>query len=138
MYDSATGYRKTTQYCRYLMEQHLGRQLEKWEQVDHIDGDFTNDDLSNLQVLDKRTHLYLDAVRVEPITLICDWCGSQFTRRAADHAHNKKMGRAGAFCSKSCVGKYGAYIQNGGTPFEVPEVPDRVYYTNKERKLEKA
>ena len=41
---------------RWLMEQHLGRKLEKWEQVHHIDGNYLNNDLSNLEVLSNSDH----------------------------------------------------------------------------------
>jgi len=33
---------------RHVMEQHIGRYLEKSEKVHHIDGDITNNDISNL------------------------------------------------------------------------------------------
>lgn len=35
---------------RYIMAQHLGRALKKKEQVHHIDGDRSNNDISNLQL----------------------------------------------------------------------------------------
>lgn len=38
-------------YSRWLMQNHLGRELESWEHVDHIDEDKTNDALENLQIL---------------------------------------------------------------------------------------
>lgn len=38
-------------YPRYLMEQKLGRTLSPRETVDHIDGDVTNDNEDNLQIL---------------------------------------------------------------------------------------
>lgn len=41
---------------RYLMEQHLGRKLESWEHVHHIDGNHLNNDISNLQVLSNSEH----------------------------------------------------------------------------------
>jgi hypothetical protein len=41
---------------RWLMEQRLGRKLEKWEQVHHIDGNHLNNDLSNLEVLSNSDH----------------------------------------------------------------------------------
>lgn len=44
---------KTVLYARYLLEKHLGRKLTKYETVDHIDEDPTNDRLSNLQILSK-------------------------------------------------------------------------------------
>lgn len=42
---------KTVLYARYKLEKHLGRKLTKYETVDHLDEDPTNDRLSNLQVL---------------------------------------------------------------------------------------
>lgn len=41
---------------RWLMEQHLGRKLETWEQVHHIDGNHLNNDLLNLEVLSNADH----------------------------------------------------------------------------------
>jgi hypothetical protein len=43
--------RTTTSYARYLMTVHLGKEIPKGYEVDHIDHDKTNDVLSNLQVL---------------------------------------------------------------------------------------
>lgn len=45
------GRKKTTAYARYLLEVHLGRELRSDEDADHIDGDWLNDDLSNLRPL---------------------------------------------------------------------------------------
>jgi hypothetical protein len=41
---------------RYVMEMHLGRKLLKSEIVHHIDGNTLNNDITNLQVMDKRDH----------------------------------------------------------------------------------
>ena len=41
---------------RWLMEQHLGRKLERHEHVHHRDGDTHNNDLSNLELLTKSEH----------------------------------------------------------------------------------
>jgi len=48
-YDGKT--RRTQSYPRYLMEQHLGRELLPNETVDHINEDFTDDRIENLQLL---------------------------------------------------------------------------------------
>jgi len=48
-YDGKT--RKTQSYPRFLMERHLGRPLLPEEHVDHINGDYTDDRLENLQLL---------------------------------------------------------------------------------------
>jgi type IV secretory pathway protease TraF len=41
---------------RWLMEQHLGRKLETWEQVHHIDGNHLNNAIENLEVLSNADH----------------------------------------------------------------------------------
>ena len=41
---------------RYIMEKHLGRKLEKWEHVHHIDGNKKNNNLKNLIVMKKSQH----------------------------------------------------------------------------------
>ena len=42
---------------RQIMQQHLGRKLERNEAVHHIDGNKLNNNLSNLVVLDWSTHM---------------------------------------------------------------------------------
>lgn len=54
--NSKTDKRTTMQYAKYLMCIKLGRPLYDNEQVDHIDGDKTNDSINNLQVLSKEAH----------------------------------------------------------------------------------
>ena len=43
--------RTSTSYARYLFSVKLGRRLSSTEEVDHIDNNKLNDELSNLQVL---------------------------------------------------------------------------------------
>lgn len=45
--------RKTVSYARYLMSVHLKRFLTSQEEVDHVDNDKTNDNITNLQILTK-------------------------------------------------------------------------------------
>lgn len=51
------GSRKTKSYARFLMEQHLGRELSKTEVVHHKDEDFTHDTLDNFDIVVERDHL---------------------------------------------------------------------------------
>lgn len=44
---------KTVSYPKFLIEQHLGRYLTKDETVDHINADFTDDKIENLQILSR-------------------------------------------------------------------------------------
>jgi predicted DNA-binding protein YlxM (UPF0122 family) len=41
---------------RYIMANYLGRPLESWEIVHHIDGNKTNNKISNLKLFSKSTH----------------------------------------------------------------------------------
>jgi len=50
-------HRGSMSLARYLMSVHLGRLLGQEEHVDHIDGDFTNDDIENLQILSPADNL---------------------------------------------------------------------------------
>lgn len=49
--------RSSTQYARYLLAVKLGRFLTQTETVDHIDGDKTNDDINNLQILSRKENI---------------------------------------------------------------------------------
>lgn len=121
--------RKTTlSYPKWLMEEHLGRLLEPDETVDHINRDFTDDRLTNLRVVPRGQHVKEDVRRVKPIAIICIWCGREGQQEARDLEHNAKNGKAGPFCSKPCVGEYGAYLQNGGTRLRRVISPTREYY----------
>lgn len=108
--------RRTVSYPRYLMEQKLGRTLTDDETVDHIDGDFTNDDPSNLRVISRKINALIGAKRLKSQTFACPMCGTKFTksgRALSDAITNAKRGKAGPFCSRRCQGRYGTDIQNG-------------------------
>ena len=91
------GKHKSVYYSRYLMECHLGRYLEEWETVDHIDEDFTNDDISNLRVLSRLDNIAPSVKRNHDVEMICPECKVQFTipgNKLADVIHNSKQGKA--------------------------------------------
>lgn len=100
---------KTTSmsYPKYLVEIHLGRHLEKKETVDHFDRDKNNDQIENLVVRDRSDHAALDARRVLAKTAICVYCGKEFVIEGK-RVKDRRPRYAGPFCSKNCVGKYGA------------------------------
>lgn len=52
---------------RFIMAQHLGRLLEPWEDVHHIDGNKLNNDISNLEVLTRSEHTKLHNAQKEII-----------------------------------------------------------------------
>jgi endogenous inhibitor of DNA gyrase (YacG/DUF329 family) len=106
--------RRTVSYPKYLMEKHLGRELDpNLETIDHIDRDFTNNSLENLRVIPRSKHSCEDQKRVKLLTGNCLMCSKVVENIKPSKARrDKKAGKAGPFCSKQCIGKYGSYLQN--------------------------
>jgi predicted RNA-binding Zn-ribbon protein involved in translation (DUF1610 family) len=97
---------KSTSYARYLMEQHLGRELGPREWVDHIDDDQLNDVIENLQILSPGENTWKGRPAAEQVTFACPVCGEMTTKAASKVRHNRKQGKAGPFCGKVCSRKY--------------------------------
>ena len=100
--------RSSTQYARYLLAVHLKRYLNEDEHVDHIDGDKTNDDIDNLQILtlaenNRKTHKKPD------VELVCPMCKKHFTRtrtQLTGKCKQEKVKNGTLCCSRSCGSKY--------------------------------
>ena len=94
--------RTTISYARYIMSVSLGCVLSKDYEVDHIDRDKTNDDISNLQVLSVEEHRQKTTKEMTTgrnlLKLICPQCNVEFTREAyLVNVENPK-------CSRKCNG----------------------------------
>jgi hypothetical protein len=63
MWDRKTDKRRLVSLARYRLSVSLGRELRKHEEADHKDDDKTNDRLSNLQVLVRRTNQQKEQIR---------------------------------------------------------------------------
>lgn len=105
-----SGLRPTSRsLARYKLSVHLGRILEKWEQVDHIDGNKTNDSLDNLQILtiaenNRKARREQGTVGI-PIELICSHCHKLFRRPKNQYNHKANCGQTRFFCSRECQHK---------------------------------
>ena len=113
------GSKECTSYARYLMEQHLGRELGPDETVDHVNEDPSDDRLENLQLLSREENARKSAYRGGPemVDFLCAWCACNGRQEAKNARSNNKKGRAGPFCSRRCAGQYGAAVQNAA-PYE--------------------
>lgn len=110
-YDLNTRNRRTQSYPRYLMEQHLGRELESWEHIDHINDDCTDDRIENLQILTLAENNRKSARPAEIGSYICPECNKTFSKSAAIVRHNQGVYKKfGPFCSRRCAGKYSARL----------------------------
>jgi hypothetical protein len=127
------GKRRSVSYPKYIMEQMLGRELDPiLETVDHIDGDFTNNDYANLRIIPLDRHTREDARRANLIEITCVFCGKQAWKRGNNLRHAETQQKAGPFCSRQCAGKYGAELQNGRQEKLNRELsPAPTYFKNK-------
>lgn len=86
---------------RVVMENHLGRLLEKNEIVHHLDEDKHNNAIENLQVMDRKEHNRMHSSTGRTIVeLVCPCCGKTFSREL------RNVHGGLSFCSRSCNGKY--------------------------------
>lgn len=99
------GSKKCTAYARYVLESHLGRQLDVSETVDHINGDFTDDRVENLQILSLVDNIRKSRTPEKMIEFKCGFCGVVSARKERYIRQHSKSGKAGPFCGRVCAGK---------------------------------
>lgn len=101
------GRRQTKSYPRLLMEQHLGRELTEEETVDHINNDFTDDRIENLQLLSITENIQKSAALRPRKTykFICPCCQKEAIKFLDQVEHNWKKNKSGPYCSRECAGK---------------------------------
>ena len=103
-------------YPRILMVQKLGRPLEPFEDVHHIDGNLTNNSLDNLEVVIHGEHQrkhnppkYFDK------KVMCDICGKEFIFTAEQQSNFQRdlnrNKRRGFTCSRRCAYLFGKQEQ---------------------------
>lgn len=124
--------RKTISYPKYLLEIKLGRALSPDETCDHIDGDYTNNCLTNLQVLSRsdNSSKAMAVKSAEQGYFVCPECNVSFYKLMREVRGNQTAKkRAGPFCSKRCAGRYGQRLNKtfrGGkaNPCYAVDAPD--------------
>lgn len=108
------GSKKTISWPKFLMQEHLGRELIEPETVDHIDGNPLNNDLTNLRIKDRSTHAKDDVKKWQSKIFDCPVCSSKFElsgTRLRNSYYNRQRGKAGPFCGRSCAGKASNQIE---------------------------
>lgn len=100
---------KSMTYARYLYCVSIGTEPHKGYEVDHIDGDRTNDVLTNLQLLVQKDNLTKQ--RKDPLfnsaimfNMQCPSCKTWFLRRyPKTHMY---LGHKASYCSKPCADEF--------------------------------
>jgi endogenous inhibitor of DNA gyrase (YacG/DUF329 family) len=103
-----SGKKSVVSYPKYIMEKYLGHYLNTWQTVHHKDGDFTNNNIENLEIINNADHVRYHCDKLKKsLELTCVLCGTQFRRyHISWEKHNRKQGKFGPFCSKHCAGKW--------------------------------
>lgn len=91
-------------HARYLVSLEIGRELTEEETVDHVDGDYTNDDISNLEIVPLQINIRRAAKGRTFVTLECPECKTTFTRekRQTHLGKGKNYKGSPTACSRSC------------------------------------
>ena len=102
------GKKQTKSYPRYVLEQYLGRELTIHETVDHINNDFTDNRIENLQILPLANNIQKQHQHHQrkQITFICPNCKQEVTKWENNIKGNLKKGKSGPYCSRKCAGQY--------------------------------
>lgn len=92
---------------RYVMAQHLGRELLKNEVVHHIDGNKQNNSITNLQVLKRSAHsrMHQDSKHRCMVELECAYCKTMFKREKRNVDSKIFKGQHNFYCNKLCMKK---------------------------------
>lgn len=77
---------------RWVMEQHLGRRLERWEQVHHRNHNRLDNRIENLELVTSSEHGLRHTWR--PLTTVCPICGSEFTPHKTKRGVTKTCGQS--------------------------------------------
>lgn len=88
-------------YARYLMCIKEKRILLSNEDVHHIDHDQTNDDISNLEILNEKIHTSLHKLK-GPVKTICTYCKKEYIETRS-HYSGRLAKKSEPFCSISCI-----------------------------------
>ena len=90
--------RITVSYPKYLVECHLNKYLTENETVDHIDGNFSNNSLSNLRIVDRALHAKSHNLHKKEFIKYCVICNTQFVTR-----NNERITCSSPHCRGKCA-----------------------------------
>lgn len=125
--------RTTITYAKYLKSIELGRILSREEEVDHVDGDKTNDDPSNLEVVtgEENRRRWSEAHPGRKVELQCPQCEKTFQRRKGQEQAVKSKGKSKDYCSRKCSREANPKVGRKLLPEEIPHGTKNCYSYHK-------
>ena len=95
-------------FAKYLIEAETNLIIPEGYEVDHIDGDRTNDSLSNLQIISKEMNILKQRYETgnfkKYVRLLCPYCNKPFDIESRNFRVKLRFNKYMA-CSRSCSGK---------------------------------
>lgn len=114
---NAPGDQRSISYARYLYSVQLGFEVPDGIEIDHRDGDKTNDDVDNLRPMTFEMHrdktYLLESKKEVIVDLLCPGCQLPFTRTARYVRDKKSQGQTDFHCSRRCSLKQISVLDNG-------------------------
>lgn len=121
------GTTKTTSYARHIYEQHHNIELDSNVDVDHINGDASDDRIENLQLLSRSDNVlkqYKDSGNYRLLYIFeCPVCETKTQKEFNQVKHNWNLGKSGPFCSRKC----GGFFTNIEGPNTTKEFREKIY-----------
>lgn len=124
---------KSVGYAKYLMEIHLGQYIPDGYEVDHINGDCTDDRIENLQVISRELNslkeIYDHGALNLNVMLKCPYCGRMFFISNRDYAVRIRRNKY-ISCTRACSVKMAKKAESSdrlGSPFR-PEYEYMIGY----------
>lgn len=82
---------------RVVVENYLGRKLERFEHVHHVNGDTLDNRIENLQIVTALEHVWIHRKKLNPVTWQCERCGNTFVPPSRQRGGKRKT------CSSKCA-----------------------------------
>lgn len=86
-------------YAKYLYTSYYKCDVDKENNVDHINGDKMDDRIENLQIISKRYNIQKDHRRREMVIMVCPVCNEEFL-----YPKRNLSTRPNPCCSRRCGG----------------------------------
>ncbi|QVD49218.1 hypothetical protein LUCX_148 [Xanthomonas phage vB_XciM_LucasX] len=118
---NCAGDQRSISYARYLYSVRMGYEIPGDIEIDHRDGDKSNDSFDNLRPMTIQMHrdkTYFERLNKDWVDLVCPCCTETFRRSSRYLRDKRSQGQVEFYCSRSCSTKMNTPMKK---PLEVIE-----------------